>query len=458
AEELEWIITPRKIAVYKDEELTYSGNALELLKTAGLDEKELGVYYDIISFSFYPVDGGDSVRGGADLAATIKEQKNAGTYLFSAQLKDTNNFKWDDNGVLKTATQNIKIVVNKLVIEVIEWVGDGTEPYTPIFAGDVPAVWEDLIKKGDEEVGDEWATYSLTQFTQTLKEKKANPNDPDNIEFKYPAGEEIKTFTTAEVGAMIGINKPTVTQTESVYTGKGQSFAPDGLEGILNHVKIIVVSEDGTEHEGTLADFTQTNAGKYKIIVRLKTGYKWNVENNTNDLVVEFEIKKAQVAPEWKTDEDGNPKAVLPGFENLGDILEYHYYDENGEEVSQKDLKGEKQYRISVTLKEDAAKNLELLDGDVVAENGEVFAEDLYTHPNNGFFSKTLAGLPMWAWLIILAVALLLLVLLIVLIVKRKKKKAAEAAANAEQEEEKRRREEEREEEKRRREEERDEQ
>ncbi|MDE7158155.1 MAG: hypothetical protein K2N74_01125, partial [Clostridiales bacterium] len=457
AEELEWIITPRKIAVSKNAELTYSGNALELLKAAGLDEKEVGVYYDILGLSYYPADDGETKTLGS---AEITTQKHSGTYRFSVKLKDTTNFKWDDNGILKTTPQNIEVVVNKLVIEVTGWIGDGTEAYTPMFAGDVPAVWENLIKKGDEEVGDEWANYSLTQFTQTLKEKKANPNDPDNIEFKYPAGEEIKTFTTEEIAPMIGIKKPTVTQTESVYTGKGQSFAPDGLEGILNNVILKFVNEDGTERDGTLADFTQTNAGKYKIIVRLKTGYKWNVENNTNDLVVEFEIKKAQVAPEWKADEDGNPKAVLPGFENLGDVLEYHYYNENGEEVSPKDLKDGNQYRISVTLKEDAAKNLELLDDGAVAENGEVFAEDLYTHHNSSFFSKTLVGLPMWAWLIILLVFLLLLILLIVLLVRRKKKKAAEAAANAEKEEEKARREEERlerEEEKRRREEEREE-
>ncbi len=265
---------------------------------------------------------------------------------------------------------------------------------------------------------------------------------------------------------------------ECVYTGKAQSFLPDGLQALLdkNRVQLFAVDEEGNETAVEASYFTQTNAGKYKVIVRIKGNYKWEDTDDKADVVFSFEIKKAPLTPVWKTDENGNPVASVPTeFAGLGNIFDYHYYDSDGNEVAEKDLQGGTEYRVGVSVKDEYKDNFDLQNADgTTPQNGVVLADDLYTHTSSGFMGfigKSFMGLPMWLWLIIILLVLFLLILFIVLIAKKRRKnkevkekkqekkeeKERLEAEKREREEEKRRLQEEREEEKRRREEEREE-
>lgn len=489
-EELNWRIEARKIDKPKDNSSqTFDGKAFNLLELAGLDPNGLGVYYTLDSFGYINEDN-ELVSLDPETAVNIV---NAGRYRLTFNLIDNVNVKWNANGVPKITPQSCNIVINQLKLTLTEWedlTGDNDNPFKPNFAeGEVDStLYTNVITDSTGKVltDDEWPVRWNETLTQTIKPSAGNEN---NIIIEYAEGiPESVTFKLGDDPMGVPatpIKKPVFSDPvnedgskECVYTGKAQSFLPDGLQALLdkNRVQLFAVDEEGNETAVEASYFTQTNAGKYKVIVRIKGNYKWEDTDDKADVVFSFEIKKAPLTPVWKTDENGNPVASVPTeFAGLGNIFDYHYYDSDGNEVAEKDLQGGTEYRVGVSVKDEYKDNFDLQNADgTTPQNGVVLADDLYTHTSSGFMGfigKSFMGLPMWLWLIIILLVLFLLILFIVLIAKKRRKnkevkekkqekkeeKERLEAEKREREEEKRRLQEEREEEKRRREEEREE-
>ncbi len=471
---LDWKIEAKKLKKPEDSSgaLVFSGSAQELLKAAGLDANEQGIYYTVTALKVVTPDGELQVLDPKE----IGNCKDAGEYRITAALTDTNNLRWDDNGILKTAAQQFKVTVGVLELTVSDWSGDGKEPWVPIFGNgeeEVPKVWRSEIEDsyGNIYLDDSYQDKVGETFTQRLIATEGNEK---NVTFKYGAGvEEEKRFTILS-DETVPVQKPKVEEVNKKegYTGKEQSFLPEGLSALLGNgrAKVYAVDEEGKETEVDEKYFTQVNAGKYRVRIRLQGVYVWSDTEDKTPLDFEFEIEAAEISPEWKTDKDGKPVAEAPaGYEHLGEIYEYHYYDADGKEVSEKELQGGVEYTVGVSIKEEYKNNFILQDktGNTPAD-GVVRSEDTYTPESTGLMQSVM-GLPLWLWLIILIIILFLLILFIILIAKKRKKSKEAKALNAEKqeekdrieaekrerEEEKRRKEEEREEEKRRKEEER---
>ncbi len=469
-----------------DNSKTFDGEAIDLLGLAGLDAAGLGKYYNITAVILITPGGDPKTLSVSDIGT----YKDAGEYRLTAQLTDAVNMRWDDNGILKTAAQQFRITVGVLEIMVSDWEGDGKEPYTPIFnngTGEVPNVWRSLFvdSHGNTITDDSWKDMYGETFKQVLA---ATDGNEENVRFVYPEGvDEEKTFTLIDPSEIsLPVKRPEFTGTvgedgvkSEVYTGAPQDFLPQNLQELIDkgRVKLFAVDEEGNETEVDGSYFTQTNAGKYTVRARLQSPYVWSDTEDRAPIDFTFEVKPAEVTPVWKTDKDGKPVASLPaGFESLGNVFDYHYYDADGNEVAEKDLKGGEEYSVGVSVKDEYIENFVLTNKDgSMSSDGIVVSEETFTQPESGFMGfmtkSALFGLPMWLWLVIIIIALILLILLIILIAKKRKKKKEEKEKSAEKqeekdraeaekrerEEEKRRKEEEREEEKRRKEEERQE-
>ncbi len=495
---LDWKIEARKIAAPKNDSThTFTGETLDLLDFSGMNAEELNVYFEITGISYYDKDlndtpvytrpaGNDPLTDEqkAELSTALAGIKNAGTYLLSVRLKDNGaNTKFVMNGVASTATSySAKITVNKLKITVTGWTNptpDNSAPWVPTYAEEYP---NGLIEnKYTDEQGNAVTAQELeTRFNEKFKQTLgATAGNEDNIEIEYlnPDDSEKEFERGDDPSAIYGsIDRPKFDAVEKdvMYTGKEQSFLPEGLEKLYNdgRIQLFIVDEEGNETEVDPSYFTQKNAGKYKVVARIKGNFKWSDTQTMEDLAYEFEIEAAEITPEWKTDKDGKPVAEAPaGYEHLGEIYEYHYYDADGKEVSEKELQGGVEYTVGVSIKEEYKNNFILQDktGNTPAD-GVVRSEDTYTPESTGLMQSVM-GLPLWLWLIILIIILFLLILFIILIAKKRKKSKEAKALNAEKqeekdrieaekrerEEEKRRLQEEREEEKRRKEEERQE-
>ena len=483
----EWRVDVKKIAKPQDDNSkTFDGEAIDLLGLAGLDAAGLGKYYNITAVILITPGGDPKTLSVSDIGT----YKDAGEYRLTAQLTDAVNMRWDDNGILKTAAQQFRITVGVLEIMVSDWEGDGKEPYTPIFnngTGEVPNVWRNLFvdSHGNTITDDSWKDMYGETFKQVLAATEGNE---ENVRFVYPEGvDEEKTFTLIDPSEIsLPVKRPEFTGTvgedgvkSEVYTGAPQDFLPQNLQELIDkgRVKLFAVDEEGNETEVDGSYFTQTNAGKYTVRARLQSPYVWSDTEDRAPIDFTFEVKPAKVTPVWKTDKDGKPVASLPaGFESLGNVFDYHYYDADGNEVAEKDLKGGEEYSVGVSVKDEYKENFVLTNKDgSMSSDGIVVSEETFTQPESGFMGfmtkSALFGLPMWLWLVIIIIALILLILLIILIAKKRKKKKEEKEKSAEKqeekdraeaekrerEEEKRRKEEEREEEKRRKEEERQE-
>ena len=458
----EWRIDVKKIAKPKDDESkTFDGEAIDLLGLAGLDAGDLDKYFEIRAVVLITPGGELRTLNPSDLGTF----KDAGEYRLTAQLKDTANMRWDDNGILKTAAQQFTIRVGVLEITVSDWEGDGKEPYTPIFnngMGNVPNVWRSIFEdsSGNLITDDSWKEMYGETFKQRLAATEGNE---ENVKFVYASDvDEEKTFTLTDPSEIsVPVTRPTFGETDAdgvkrgTYTGGSQSFLPENIRDLIdkNRVKLYAVDEDGKEREIDESFFTQTDAGKYTVRARLQSPYVWLDTNNREPIDFKFEIEPAKIAPEWKVDSDGKPIASMPEeFGKFKDAFDYHYYDENGTEVAEEDLVPNQTYTVGATLKEEYAKNFVLVDGaGETLEDGISMSEDPYVHPQSGFLSfltqPFLFGLPMWLWLIIFLILLiLLLILLIVLIKRRKKRKENRELAQEKKEEEERNRQEKQEE------------
>ncbi|MDE5897435.1 MAG: hypothetical protein K2H43_06450, partial [Clostridia bacterium] len=256
---LEWKIEPKEInAPQNVSTLTFSGNAYDLLREAGLAAEDAGLYYTVSSFKkrnekYELVDVSEEITGVV----------NAGEYTITVDLVDKANMKWIVNGIQKTSAQKYTVTIGKLVITVSDWEGEGEEPFTPIYnggAGDIPAglIENEIVDSNGNVIGPfDWDGRWNQTFTQRLKPTAGNEN---NIEIIYAEGvaEEV-TFTVGDDpdNQSMAIQRPTYTGTtgdgvkESVFNGEAQNFTPEGLADLVsaNRVKLYAVDENGNERE-----------------------------------------------------------------------------------------------------------------------------------------------------------------------------------------------------------------
>ncbi len=487
-----WKIEPKKInAPANDNTHTFDGNVQDILSYAGLDPAGLGVYYNVTGLTkrdaqnnpqslFTSANCANPNAPTADeVKAILATLTGAGRYGLTVQLIDSTNVKFVQNGAIGTLpTYSAQITVNKLKIQVVGWQGDGSAPWQASFgSSDYPAgVVEDRFtdSNGNTVSAVDLVNHYNEQFTQTIAPSAGNE---DNVEVEFIAGADSqKQFLMLNQGNPPDpIIKPSVTLPSAggTYTGGAQSFLPNGLQALVESgkVKLYAVDAQGNETEVGLDYFTQTNAGKYKIVAKINGNYYWDGTNyDKSNLEYEFEIAKAKVTPVWKEDSKGNPVASLPaGFEGIDSPFDYVYYDADGNEISASELKGGSSYTVGVKLKDEFAGNFELTDSSGAAiEGGVALSEKPFTQPKSGFSAfvsdKFWFGLPMWVWLIIFAVLFILLIILLIVLIKgrkrRKEKREEKERRREEQQSERERQEQERqnrEEERRRQQEERDE-
>ncbi|MDE7306322.1 MAG: hypothetical protein K2N33_02925, partial [Clostridia bacterium] len=166
--------------------------------------------------------------------------------------------------------------------------------------------------------------------------------------------------------------------------------------------------------------------------------YSWNVAPLAVD-----------TSKSWKDGKLTLP-AELQNLVNSGDVtIKYNYYNDAGELLGDSESGFEPQggvsYRIEAVLEGQDADGGNVVfvssDGSI---SGKTSDRVVYTAPKSGMakfkdtLTKKVAGLPLWAWIVIGVAALILLIILICIIVaaaKKKKKKEEEKAAKAEKEE-----------------------
>ena len=444
-----WKIGVREIlAPQNNKDRVFSGEGYDLLKLAGLNLEDLGVYYEIGTNGFTTVDENNEpipLDPG-----TVGSIVNAGVYRITFTLKDASsgNVKWLVNGSQRTSAQTVTITINKLKVTVTDWEGEEgnqQEPWNPIYNNgenekQPPAgLIENEIRdaKGELVEGSDWSTRWNETFKQKLKPTAGNEN---NIEFEYAEGvEEEKSFTVGDDPSALpatGIARPTYngeganaegTGKTLTFNGETQDFTPEGLEELIekNRVKLYTVDEDGNETAVEIGIFQQRNAGAYKVIARINGNYKWSDTNDKTDAVFEFEIGKAEISGEWGTDEKGMP--ILTGVsEKFADKLVYEYRDADGKVVAEEKLTKGKEYTVSVRVSEEESGNIILR-----TESGEEAEslESLFTVPGRNTLANMI-GLPEDFPLIQVALTVIFLILFLIFLIMwiryHKQRKAAE--------------------------------
>ena len=442
----DWRIISREITGPKnDDSAVFSGEGYDLLALGGLNEEDVGRYYKVNSFvtknefnETVPLD-----------IETVQSTVNAGEYEITLELMDKSgtNVKWLVNGSPKLTNQKFKITINKLKITVTDWEGEGEEPYIPTDAegNNIFEKYPGLIENAIADMNDEpvegldWSERWNERFKQRLKASEGNEG---NIEFEYAEGvEEEKIFQRPdEVGnESQPIARPTYngeganaegTGKTLTFNGETQDFTPENLEelkALIEGGRIQLYSRDGEGNETAvgLDYFKQRNAGKYVAIIRINGNYKWSDTNDKTDVVMEYEIEKAEISGEWGTDEKGMP--ILTGVsEKFADKLVYEYRDAEGKVVAEEDLTKGKEYTVSVKVSEEESGNIILR-----TESGEEAEslESMFTVPGRNTLANMI-GLPEDFPLIQVALTVIFLILFLIFLIMwiryHKQRKAAE--------------------------------
>ncbi len=442
----DWRIISREITGPKnDDSAVFSGEGYDLLALGGLNAEDVGRYYKVNSFvtknefnETVPLD-----------IETVQSTVNAGEYEITLELMDKSgtNVKWLVNGSPKLTNQKFKITINKLKITVTDWEGEGEEPYIPTDAegNNIFEKYPGLIENAIADMNDEpvegldWSERWNERFKQRLKASEGNEG---NIEFEYAEGvEEEKIFQRPdEVGnESQPIARPTYngeganaegTGKTLTFNGETQDFTPENLEelkALIEGGRIQLYSRDGEGNETAvgLDYFKQRNAGKYVAIIRINGNYKWSDTNDKTDVVMEYEIEKAEISGEWGTDEKGMP--ILTGVsEKFADKLVYEYRDADGKVVAEEDLTKGKEYTVSVRVSEEESGNIILR-----TESGEEAEslESMFTVPGRNTLANMI-GLPEDFPLIQVALTVIFLILFLIFLIMwiryHKQRKAAE--------------------------------
>ncbi len=440
--EQSWKVEPRKVETPKsDNTHSFTGEVLDILTYVGLDPAGLGLYYTITGLtkrdenneakSVFTSENCADPRNPTteEIKAVLGTIKDAGRYGISIGLVDAPNTQFNENGAIGTLpTYTAQVTVNKLKVTVSGWQGDGNAPWQASVdpAGFTENRYEN--EAGEVVKAEELINHYNEQFKQQVV---ASAGNEENIEIVYAEGvEEEKVFFMLDQGNPPDpIEKPgTLSEGGRTYDGSAQSFLPEGLEELIekNRVKLYAVDEEGNETEVGTEYFTQKNAGKYKVLVKISGNYYWEGTNNDKTPIeYEYEIGKAEISGEWGTDEKGMP--ILTGVsEKFADKLVYEYRDAEGKVVAEEDLTKGKEYTVSVRVSEEESGNIILR-----TESGEEAEslESMFTVPGRNTLANMI-GLPEDFPLIQVALTVIFLILFLIFLIMwiryHKQRKAAE--------------------------------
>ncbi len=440
--EQSWKVEPRKVETPKsDNTHSFTGEVLDILTYVGLDPAGLGLYYTITGLtkrdenneakSVFTSENCADPRNPTteEIKAVLGTIKDAGRYGISIGLVDAPNTQFNENGAIGTLpTYTAQVTVNKLKVTVSGWQGDGNAPWQASVdpAGFTENRYEN--EAGEVVKAEELINHYNEQFKQQVV---ASAGNEENIEIVYAEGvEEEKVFFMLDQGNPPDpIEKPgTLSEGGRTYDGSAQSFLPEGLEELIekNRVKLYAVDEEGNETEVGTEYFTQKNAGKYKVLVKISGNYYWEGTNNDKTPIeYEYEIGKAEISGEWGTDEKGMP--ILTGVsEKFADKLVYEYRDADGNVVAEEDLTKGKEYTVSVRVSEEESGNIILR-----TESGEEAEslESMFTVPGRNTLANMI-GLPEDFPLIQVALTVIFLILFLIFLIMwikyHKQRKAAE--------------------------------
>ena len=440
--EQSWKVEPRKVETPKsDNTHSFTGEVLDILTYVGLDPAGLGLYYTITGLTkrdenneaksvFTSENCADPKNPTTEeIKAVLGTIKDAGRYGISIGLVDAPNTQFNENGAIGTLpTYTAQVTVNKLKVTVSGWQGDGNAPWQASVdpAGFTENRYEN--EAGEVVKAEELINHYNEQFKQQVV---ASAGNEENIEIVYAEGvEEEKVFFMLDQGNPPDpIKKPgTLSEGGRTYDGSAQSFLPEGLEELIekNRVKLYAVDEEGNETEVGTEYFTQKNAGKYKVLVKISGNYYWEGTNNDKTPIeYEYEIEKAEISGEWGTDEKGMP--ILTGVsEKFADKLVYEYRDADGKVVAEEDLTKGKEYTVSVRVSEEESGNIILR-----TESGEEAEslESMFTVPGRNTLANMI-GLPEDFPLIQVALTVIFLILFLIFLIMwiryHKQRKAAE--------------------------------
>ena len=215
----------------------------------------------------------------------------------------------------------------------------------------------------------------------------------DSFEFKAGA-ETYKDFTLK--AEFIAITVPELSSSSLDYTGEKITFTVLNQAQLEEYIAKGYITMDGS--------FEVTNAGTYTVTLTIKNPtYIWNA--GEGDVVtLTFTVNKAVLTGEWG--EDGKMKFTSSFKGNYNDVVEYVYYDSEGNVVAYEDLVSGQTYTVTVRLREGMEMNFD----DSQLEKSWTFV-----------FSNGKSSFPWWIFLII-AFVLIIIIIIIIIVVKRRNK------------------------------------
>ena len=359
-------------------------------------------------------------------------------------------------------------------------VGDGKQLATVTVADKGSAEYEagkQYFTPSDIKVTDDGTGNAIPTSFYTVTYYRGTSADPANMlpagEYPEAAGDYyIEIELTAAASGAYSLSKSGFVLTIAKQKVGVPAFTAQQFTGNDITLESCLTGFDGNLME-IVGDATGRNARTYSAIIRLKDtdNYEWDTGSltpvsyigklaaiiNGEDCELDWNIEKAVVKAEWKTDGEVPAITSLNAFRDLIDqqrlAVEYHYFDTaTGEEVTE--LAGGKSYEVRAVLIGEDAENIIFED----TQRTDTKMAGTFTAPQNGFLAVmgNLGSMiaANWWWIIVALGILLFLILLIVLIKRRKKKKEEKQAkreAEEEKAEKKRLREEEEEEERQRR-------
>ena len=359
-------------------------------------------------------------------------------------------------------------------------VGDGKQLATVTVADKGSAEYEagkQYFTPSDIKVTDDGTGNAIPTSFYTITYYRGTSADPANMlpagEYPEAAGDYyIEIELTAAASGAYSLSKSGFVLTIAKQKVGVPAFTAQQFTGNDITLESCLTGFDGNLME-IVGDATGRNARTYSAIIRLKDtdNYEWDTGSltpvsyigklaaiiNGEDCELDWNIEKAVVKAEWKTDGEVPAITSLNAFRDLIDqqrlAVEYHYFDTaTGEEVTE--LAGGKSYEVRAVLIGEDAENIIFED----TQRTDTKMAGTFTAPQNGFLAVmgNLGSMiaANWWWIIVALGILLFLILLIVLIKRRKKKKEEKQAkkeAEEEKAEKKRLREEEEEEERQRR-------
>lgn len=300
-------------------------------------------------------DLGDKYYTGYDIDIAEELQKIYGEYVIVATGYSTVGKAVGD--------YPFNVLINPKYSASVKWTDGVEEPVTITWHIKQSVITGDWGPKGDfgkititsdtypgEQAGDIEYIYTdadgnvVTKLevgtTYTVEAVLKNPN------LAWSADPGTHTFTLTK--ELVELAKPVINVTQSEYTGTEISFVVtiDGLP--LDDPKYA----DYVEIVADLSDsLTQTNVGKYKVVIRLKDGSASWTGNVSGDVVLEFEITKVAIDVQWNDADSGTPtfsSSLSSG--DYSNVVKVTYKNSKGEEVTKAQMVKGETYTATVTL------------------------------------------------------------------------------------------------------------